>query len=150
MPVSRFCTVPILPSERETTLTPPLTPQDCANLDDIRTGIDWHDRQIFDALVQRLQYVKAAAQFKPSEESIPAPERVTAMLEQRLEWAAAAGFEPAFTEALFERIIHWNIQQQIAHWRATRTPHDAARAAATGDCSAVSSPCNSGASRVRR
>lgn len=101
----------------------PPTPQDCTHLDDIRCGIDWHDRQIFDALVQRLQYVKAAAQFKPSEESIPAPERVAAMLEQRLEWATAAGFDPAFTEALFEQIIHWNIQQQIAHWRTTRAPN---------------------------
>jgi isochorismate pyruvate lyase len=104
-------------------LTPPLHPRDCANLEDIRGGIDWHDRQIFQALVQRLEYVKAAAQFKPSEESIPAPERVAAMLQQRLDWAAAAGFDSAFTEALFEKIIHWNIQQQIEHWRATRAPH---------------------------
>lgn len=96
-------------------------PHACLNLGDIRAGIDHHDRQIFDALVTRLEYVKAAAQFKPDEQSIPAPDRVAAMLQDRLDWAAAAGFDTPFVEKLFEQIIHWNIQQQILHWRATRS-----------------------------
>jgi isochorismate pyruvate lyase len=97
------------------------TPQACTNLGDIRAGIDHHDRQIFAALLARLEYVKAAAQFKPDEQSIPAPDRVAAMLQDRIDWAAEAGFDAQFVEKLFEQIIHWNIQQQILHWRATRS-----------------------------
>ncbi len=41
------------------------------------------------------------------------------MLAERREWAAAAGLEVAFIEKLYEQVIHWNIQQQIQHWRAT-------------------------------
>ncbi|MFC0709609.1 isochorismate lyase [Azorhizophilus paspali] len=96
------------------------SPRDCTSLNDVRVGIDSLDRQIFEALRQRLEYVKAAAQFKPSEESIPAPERVLTMLAERREWAEAAGYNVAFTEELFRQIIEWNIQQQILHWRATR------------------------------
>ena len=95
-------------------------PENCENLQDIRAGIDLYDQQILEALQQRLRYVKAAARFKPDEQSIPAPERVAAMLEERRQWARQVGFDVAFVEALYERIIHWNIQQQILHWRATR------------------------------
>ncbi|HKS15090.1 MAG TPA: isochorismate lyase [Pseudomonas sp.] len=94
------------------------SPEACTSLADIRAGIDFHDRQIFEALEKRLGYVKAAVQFKANEQAIPAPERVAAMLEERLEWAASAGFDPQFIEALFGQIIHWNIQQQIQHWRS--------------------------------
>ncbi|MHA6195948.1 isochorismate lyase [Pseudomonas wadenswilerensis] len=96
----------------------PKTPEDCTSLADIRDGIDFHDRQIFEALQKRLGYVRQAVRFKASEQAIPAPERVAAMLGERLEWAAAAGFDPAFIETLYEQIIQWNIQQQIVHWRS--------------------------------
>ncbi|WP_248750279.1 isochorismate lyase [Pseudomonas sp. MWU15-20650] len=100
-------------------MSPLKAPQACESLNDIRAGIDFFDRQILDALQQRLGYVKAAVQFKANEQAIPAPERVAAMLQDRREWAVDAGFEVAFVEKLYEHIIHWNIQQQILHWQAT-------------------------------
>ncbi|MFR0675164.1 isochorismate lyase [Enterobacterales bacterium AW_CKDN230030176-1A_HGKHYDSX7] len=93
-------------------------PDACTSLSDIRSGIDFHDRQIFEALCQRLQYVKAATRFKPNEQAIPAPERVAAMLEDRLAWADGTELDPAFVRALYTTIIHWNIDRQIAHWRS--------------------------------
>ena len=69
----------------------PKRPEACENLADIREGIDELDRQIVDVLQRRLAYVKAAAQFKPTEESIAAPQRVAAMLSDRRAWAEAAG-----------------------------------------------------------
>lgn len=95
------------------------TPEACQDLNDVRIGIDTLDQQIIQALGQRLAYVKAAAQFKPSEASIPAPERVAAMLPLRREWATDAGLDPAFIGPLFAQIIQWNIDQQILHWRMT-------------------------------
>lgn len=92
-------------------------PEACENLDDIRVGIDDLDREIIAALGRRLAYVKAAAQFKPTEDSIAAPERVGAMIPARREWAAAAGLDADFVGPLFAQIIHWFIGQQIHHWR---------------------------------
>lgn len=103
-------------------------PQACENLNDIRAGIDFFDRQILDSLQKRLRYVKAAAQFKANEQDIPAPERVAAMLEERRLWAVEAELDVAFVEKLYEQIIHWNIQQQTLHWRATRQPTYSAQA----------------------
>ena len=92
----------------------------CRNLEDIRVGIDTLDREIIEAFGRRLAYVKAAAQFKPTEESISAPERVGAMVPQRREWAIAAGLDPDFIGPLFGQIIYWFIGQQIHHWRANQ------------------------------
>lgn len=95
-------------------------PETCENLGEIRMGIDHLDRQIIDILKQRMGYVEAAANFKPDEQSIPAPERVTAMLADRRTWAEETGLSPDFIQPLFSTIIQWFIEQQIRHWRAQR------------------------------
>jgi isochorismate pyruvate lyase len=96
------------------------SPEACTGLDDIRQALDRIDQDIIEALGLRLHYVKAAAAFKPDEASIPAPERVAAMLPVRRQWAEAAGLDGAFVQSQFARIVDWYIQQQIIHWRATR------------------------------
>lgn len=96
------------------------TPQQCTNLEDIRVGIDTIDREIIAALGRRLAYVKAATAFKPTEESIAAPERVGAMIPQRRAMAEEAGLDPDFIGPLFAQIIHWFIAQQVRHWRQQR------------------------------
>lgn len=95
-------------------------PEACENLSDIRVGLDTLDKEIVQILARRMGYVKAAAQFKPNEESIPAPERVVAMLEDRKKWAEEAGISTDYVEALFTNIIDWYINQQIKHWRTER------------------------------
>ncbi|QLG95467.1 isochorismate lyase [Pseudomonas yamanorum] len=92
------------------------TPDHCTGLSDVRLAIDTLDQQIIDALGLRMQYVKAASQFKPDQASIAAPERVAAMLPQRREWAQAVGLDGEFVEGLFNQIIHWYIAEQTAFW----------------------------------
>lgn len=59
------------------------TPDECSGLGDIRRELDAIDKEIVGLLGRRLPYVLAAARFKPSEESIAAPDRVAAMLVER-------------------------------------------------------------------
>ncbi|BDU39650.1 isochorismate lyase [Vibrio nigripulchritudo] len=95
-------------------------PEACESLNDIRIGIDTLDKEIVHILSRRMGYVKAAAQFKPNEESIPAPERVAVMLEDRKKWAEEVGISTEYVETLFSNIIDWYINQQIKHWRTER------------------------------
>ncbi|MGH8083257.1 MAG: isochorismate lyase [Lysobacter sp.] len=95
-------------------------PQDCRDLNDIRVAIDRIDQDIIQALGLRMRYVEAASAFKPDEASIPAPERVAAMLPQRRSWAESADIDGDFVHDLYHRIIHWYIQQQIVYWRGQR------------------------------
>lgn len=96
------------------------TPQQCTSLEEIRVGIDTIDREIVAALGRRLEYVKAAAVFKPTEESIAAPDRVGAMIPERCAWAEEEGLDPDFVGPLYAQIIHWFIAQQVHHWRQRR------------------------------
>ncbi len=93
------------------------TPQDCKSLEDVRQAIDTIDRQIIHLLALRLGYVLRAARFKPSEQSIPAPKRVQAMLIDRQQWSEKENLDPDFIVPLFSHIIQWFIQQQIRFWK---------------------------------
>lgn len=97
-------------------------PEACASLNDVRFEIDTIDREIIAALGRRLAYVKAAAAFKPTEESIAAPERVGAMIAERRIWAEDAALNADFVGPLFAQIIHWFIAQQVHYWRELRSP----------------------------
>ncbi len=93
-------------------------PNECENLELVRQGIDAIDHEIVQLLNKRMGYVLAAAQFKPNVESIPAPERVAVMLQQRKEWAREHSLAEDFVISLFEKIIPWFINQQIDYWQA--------------------------------
>lgn len=95
-------------------------PEDCRDLADIRQAIDRIDQDIIGALGQRMRYVLAASRYKPSEDSIPAPDRVSAMLPDRRRWAEDAGLDGKFVQALYAQIIQWFILEQIDHWRRDR------------------------------
>lgn len=97
-------------------------PNECEHLEHVRQGIDAIDHEMVHLLNKRMGYVLAAAQFKPNVESIPAPERVAAMVQQRREWARAHGIDEDFVISLFEQIIPWFINQQIDHWQAKHEP----------------------------
>ncbi|GEK15649.1 isochorismate lyase [Aliivibrio fischeri] len=92
-------------------------PNQCENLEHVRQGIDAIDHKIVQLLNERMGYVLAAAQFKPNVKSIPAPDRVAAMLQQRKEWASEQTLDESFITSLFEQIIPWFINQQIDYWR---------------------------------
>ncbi|MFJ9990395.1 isochorismate lyase [Pseudomonas putida] len=92
------------------------TAAECQSLDDIRQGIDSLDQRLVALLAERLTYVQAATRFKADVHAIPAPERVSAMLEARRQWAKEAGLPVDESEAFFRDLIHWFINQQINHW----------------------------------
>ncbi|WNZ54122.1 isochorismate lyase [Microbulbifer sp. EKSA008] len=95
-------------------------PMECENLNEIRQGIDSIDREIIRLLQRRMGYVLSAAQFKPDETSIPAPDRVAEMLIDRRRWAEKEQLSADYIEQLFTGIIRWFITQQKLHWRAER------------------------------
>lgn len=68
-----------------------ITPEHCANMEEIRAEIDLLDKNIIAMLGKRFDYVKAAATFKTSETSVRAPARFDSMLQQRRGWALATG-----------------------------------------------------------
>ena len=55
-------------------------PNECTNIQEIRTEIDEIDRQVIASFAKRFAYVKAASKFKTDATSVRAKERFAAML----------------------------------------------------------------------
>lgn len=92
--------------------------KECANIQEIRTEIDTIDHQIITAFGNRFEYVKAAAKFKNNEESVKAPERFNAMLQQRRVWAEAAGLNPDIIENLYRDLVSYFIDEELKNWHS--------------------------------
>ncbi|WP_299407994.1 isochorismate lyase [Acaryochloris sp. IP29b_bin.148] len=94
--------------------------QNCRDMTDIRRAIDQIDAQVIELLGQRFEYVKAAAQFKADTQSVQAPERLKMMLQQRRQWAEAAGLDPDVVEKLYRDLVDYFIKSELAHWRSSQ------------------------------
>lgn len=95
-----------------------MTPDECSNIQEIRSEIDAIDREVINALGKRFAYVKAAANFKPSETRVKAPERFNTMLQQRRIWAESAGLNPDVIEKLYRDLVNYFIDEELKHWQS--------------------------------
>lgn len=94
------------------------TPDECANILEVREEIDLIDREVIDALSKRFQYVVAAARFKTSEASVRAPDRFYAMLQKRREWAQEAGLNADVVEKLYRDLVNHFIEEELKHYQS--------------------------------
>ncbi|MCU0425543.1 MAG: isochorismate lyase [Candidatus Kapabacteria bacterium] len=96
------------------------TPEQCESIQDIRTEIDRRDRQIIALLGERLRYVRAASQFKTSEASVRAVERVRNLLQDRRTWAVEEGLDPEIIEKMYRDLLNFFIEEEMNDWKATK------------------------------
>lgn len=95
------------------------SPEDCADIEDVRRGIDALDREIVALIGRRARYVEAAALFKTGETSVRAPERRKAMLETRRQWAEEEDLSPEVIEAVYETLVSYFVDREMNRWRNT-------------------------------
>ncbi len=96
------------------------TPEQCENIAEIRAEIDRIDHDIVAALGERLKYVRAASQFKTSEASVRAVERVRNLLEQRRAWASEEGLDPEVVEKMYRDLLSFFIEAELNDWKSTK------------------------------
>ncbi|MDY6956745.1 MAG: isochorismate lyase [Pseudomonadota bacterium] len=97
-----------------------LQPDECGGMDDIRAEIDRIDRAVVGLIGRRYQYVLVAAKFKTSATSVKAPERLTAMLARRREWAVEEGLNADMIEKLYADLVAHFIDEEMQRWKAER------------------------------
>jgi isochorismate pyruvate lyase len=96
----------------------PRPPDKCANLDEIRAGMDAIDREIVALIAHRVAYVRAAARFKISSANVAAPERVAAVLKTRRSWAEAAGLNGDVVESLYRQLVAYCVSEEHRQWES--------------------------------
>lgn len=94
----------------------PTPPDLCANLEEIRAGMDAIDREIVALISRRVAYVRTAAKFKTSSGNVAAPERVAAVLKTRREWAEAAGLSGDVMEGLYRDLVAYSVSEEHKEW----------------------------------
>ncbi|MBX9756941.1 MAG: isochorismate lyase [Pseudomonadaceae bacterium] len=92
-------------------------PGDCSDMSEIRAEIDRLDRAVIALLGQRFKYVQAASKFKTSAAAVRAPERFTAMLQQRREWAVEEQLSPDTIEKLYSDLVNHFIAEELQQWQ---------------------------------
>lgn len=92
-------------------------PDECTDMQDIRTEIDRIDREVVALIGQRFQYVKAAAAFKTSTATVRAPERFQAMLQQRRRWAEEEGLAPDAIQEMYRGLVNYFIVEELKAWK---------------------------------
>lgn len=87
-----------------------------SSIEDVREAIDEIDKDIINLLGKRLKYVEKASEYKKTEESVKAPDRVKKMLIQRKKWAYEKKLSMIFIEDLFKMITNYFIEKEKNKW----------------------------------
>ena len=96
----------------------PIPPHLCANLDEIRAGMDAIDREIISLITRRVAYVRKAAEFKTTSANVAALDRVAAVLKTRRQWAEAAGLSGDVIEDLYRDLVAYCVSEEHKQWEA--------------------------------
>jgi isochorismate pyruvate lyase len=91
-----------------------ISPDDCADMDQIRAEVNKIDREIIALLGKRLAYVRSAVAFKPDEDSIRRPDHWDSFFAARKSWAAEEGYDPEVIEAMYRILYDFTIKTQLS------------------------------------
>ena len=90
------------------------SPKECANIEEVRFGIDTIDNQIIELLATRFEYVKAVVPFKEkTPDAIIAQERRDHVLKERRKMAERHGLNPDTIEEMYKLLIQHFIDEEM-------------------------------------
>lgn len=88
-------------------------PQECSNINEVRSEIDNIDREIIRQLSVRFGYVREVVKYKEgTSDSIEAADRRAAVIESRRQWAEEGGLNPDVVEEIYDRLIRYFIEEE--------------------------------------
>jgi isochorismate pyruvate lyase len=96
-------------------------PSDCADMTQVRSGIDDIDRQLVALLALRFDYMDAAARIKPTRDAVRDEWRKADVKAKVDQAAAAAGVDRELVSRLYEDLIETSIAYELGRWDLIRT-----------------------------
>jgi len=95
-------------------------PEACADMAQVRQGVDALDRALVALLAERQRYMEAAARLKPSRDVVHDDARIEDVVAKVLAAAATAGLSPEIAEPVWRTLIDRCIAHEFAQWDRTR------------------------------
>ena len=87
---------------------------------DVRTGVDYLDRELVRLLVIRQGYMDAAARIKQDRGAVHDAERIEDVVSKVLESAKAQGLNPDIAEPVWRKLIERCIAHEFEVWDLLR------------------------------
>ena len=110
-------------------MAPPLEPDDCTTMVEVRAGVDAIDRNLVALLAVRFGYMRAAARIKPDRAAVRDEPRKAAVIANARTAAAAAGLPDGLAEMLWETLVEASIAYELIDYdRRAGHPTDPAGA----------------------
>ena len=95
-------------------------PADCANMRDVRIGVDATDRQIMELLDRRFGYMRAAARIKQDRDTVRDEARKAEVIENACADAARRHLPEEKIEELWNLLVETSIDYELTEWDAVR------------------------------
>ena len=108
------------PLSDSVTIDPRTAPEACANMADVRQGVDALDRALVQLLAERQRYMDAAARIKPDRSVVHDDARIEDVVSKVLAAAGPAGLSPAIAEPVWRTLIDRCIAHEFETFDRTR------------------------------
>jgi isochorismate pyruvate lyase len=94
------------------------SPQDCADMDQLRAAIDTLDAALVRLLARRQGYIERAAVLKKDRATVRDDARIEDVVQKVVAEAKAAGLSPAIAESVWRVLIERSIAHELAAFNA--------------------------------
>ncbi|MBB5698058.1 isochorismate pyruvate lyase [Sphingomonas yantingensis] len=97
-----------------------MNPDDCSTMMEVRAGVDALDAELVALLARRFGYMRAAARIKPERGHVRDEARKTAVIDNAVAAARAAGIPAEAIGAMWETLVEASIAYELAEWERRR------------------------------
>jgi isochorismate pyruvate lyase len=99
----------------------PKGPEECADMPEVRAGVDAVDIAIMDLLAQRFAYMDAAARIKTDRGAVRDELRKKEVIDNAVVRASELGVPASFVAEIWDRLVEASIAYEFERWDELNT-----------------------------
>jgi isochorismate pyruvate lyase len=99
---------------------PPIHPESCQTMAEVRAGVDALDQELVALLARRFAFMDAAARIKPSRGAVRDEGRKAQVIANASAAARAAGIPEGLIPVLWEALVEASIAYELTEWDRIR------------------------------
>ena len=96
------------------------SPEDCADMTDVRRGVDATDRELMALLARRYAYMRAAARIKEERDTVRDEDRKAEVIANAKADAEARNLPASDLAAIWDRLVESSIAYELVEWDMLR------------------------------
>jgi isochorismate pyruvate lyase len=95
-------------------------PEDCANMPEVRAGVDATDAALMELLARRFAYMDAAARIKPDRDAVRDEARKREVIDNAISRATELGVPVPLIAQFWDQLVEASIAYEFDRWDENR------------------------------